>query len=412
VAIIVAWFAPSLFSIGETAWNDVFILFLLVFGSALIRAWSSNFMQTLFAYNRIDLRNFVGIINITVQVGLIIFLFYFISPSLIWVGTAYFTAALISLLCSIYLSKKIASNLHFNPKLFSRKRLTEIGGIAVWSLIGNVGCALTSSIALIIANVLLGETAASDYSIALTINIGLIAVASLLTTTFTPMIYSYFAKGDTQGLVSFCKLAITSSGLMMALPIGLVCLFAPELLTLWLGQEYIYLIPLLWIVVISTLINVMEAPTSTIGVCYLRVRFQCISALLTGLLSLLLAIILPSYWNLGIYGIAIAIVIGNWLHRCVLCPLYFSWLIDRSYLNFIPTMYKTTLYLMIILIPGGIVLFYVPHTSMWTTIVLGLLICILYILSIPRLVLKKKERMLIRTCIPSFISKIIPHWIF
>ncbi|MDD4363728.1 MAG: hypothetical protein PHD33_05950, partial [Atribacterota bacterium] len=221
-----------------------------------------------------------------------------------------------------------------------------------------------------------------------------------------------FAKGDAQGLVSFSKLAITSSGLIMALPIGLVCLFAPEILTLWLGSEYIYLTPLLWIVVISTLINVMEAPTSTIGVCYLKVRFQCISALLTGFLSLLLAIILPSVCSLGIYGIAIAIIIGNWLHRCVLCPLYFSWLIDRTYLNFIPTMYKTTLYLFIILIPGGIFLSYVPHTNLWTAIALGLFIGIIYIISIPRFVLKKKERLVIRTCIPSVISNLIPDWIF
>ena len=49
ITFIIAWYAPVIFDIGDTVALDVSLLFALVFGSALIRAFGSNFMVILFA---------------------------------------------------------------------------------------------------------------------------------------------------------------------------------------------------------------------------------------------------------------------------------------------------------------------------------------------------------------------------
>lgn len=92
IAIVAAWYVPSIVSIGDESRMSVFLLFAMVFGSILIRAWSSNFMTVLFAHNRLDLRNYVNITNLVVQLILVVLLFFILGPSLPLVGLSYLIA--------------------------------------------------------------------------------------------------------------------------------------------------------------------------------------------------------------------------------------------------------------------------------------------------------------------------------
>lgn len=411
VAVLVSWFVPSFFSIGTSSAIDVFILFVFVMGSVLVRSWSSNFMATLFALNRLDLRNFVNITNIGLQILLIIILFTFLSPSLIYVGLAYFTAAFISLILAIYLSHRNAPYLAIKPILYSGKLFLEIIKVAFWSLIDKFGCILNSTIALLVANRVLGEVIASDYSVALTIYMGLIAVGSLITTMFTPKVYSYVSQDNITELVSFCKSAIKCSGLMISLPIALICLFAPEILSVWMGEEYIYLTPLVWVVVIPVIIWITVSPIGSFGVAFLKVRVSALSAVFTGCLNLVLAIILPTIFNLGVYGIALASIIAVWLHAGLICPIYYAHITHVRWYTYMLAMHKTILYLATILLIGGILIFFIPITSLWVAIIIGGIITLIYILVFPKIILHPYERKVIRSCLPSKIQLLIPKWI-
>ena len=411
IAVIVAFVSPFLFNIGDVAVADVTIMFLFVIGSVLLRSWGSTFMATLFAYNRLDLRNYVNISNVALQIMLIIGFFTLLSPSLIYVGLAYFLAAIFALTLAIFFSKRTAKVLSLQSNLYSGRLFNEILGVAGWSLVDKFGCILNGTVALLVANVVLGEVLAADYSVALTVYNGLIAVGGLLTTLFAPKVYSHISLGDVTGLVNFCKSAIKCAGMFITLPVAIICLFTPEILTLWMGSDYTYLTPLIWIVIVPVLFWVCVAPIGSFGVAFLKVRVPAFSAVFTGGLNVILSVIFPTVFNMGVYGVALAGGISIWLHAAVICPIYYAHVTHVPWYTYTLNIHKSLLYFSGAIIFGGLCVFILQPASIVGLIITCGLICVIYVFLFPRLLLTSAEKEMVRSMIPSFIPKTLMRWI-
>lgn len=222
VSLTLAFFSPQIFSIGEIVATDVIILFALILLSVLIRAWSSNFMVTLFANNRLDLRNVVEITNYVIQVGLIVILFAVLGPSLVYVGIAYFVASIVAITMAFMMSCHICPHLSIRSSDFVWSSFKEIGNIALWMGFNMLGSLFYSQIGLMVVNIFFGEISGTQYSLCLVWGSLLINISGLLTNTFTPKIYSHHAAGDKMGLLKFTTFTIKIVGLFMALPIALI----------------------------------------------------------------------------------------------------------------------------------------------------------------------------------------------
>ena len=96
VIVIFSLFIPTIFQIPVGQEMDSTFLFIAVSFSFLIRSWSGTYTVQLFAFNRLDLQNFVNITNLIIQTALIIFFFNILNPSLIFVGYAYLIGSIIS----------------------------------------------------------------------------------------------------------------------------------------------------------------------------------------------------------------------------------------------------------------------------------------------------------------------------
>jgi O-antigen/teichoic acid export membrane protein len=96
VILVVAYFAPSIFNVPAGQETGAVLLFLGVSAAFLIRSWSGNFTVQLFAYNRLDLQNWVNLTNLIVQTGLIVLLFTLFGPDLALVGGAYLAGAVMA----------------------------------------------------------------------------------------------------------------------------------------------------------------------------------------------------------------------------------------------------------------------------------------------------------------------------
>ena len=89
IVIIVSWFVPIIFNVPAGQETGAIILVLCACIAFFISSLTGTYTVQLFAYNRLDLINLVNIISILVQVGLIVLLFKFLGPNLIFVGGAY-----------------------------------------------------------------------------------------------------------------------------------------------------------------------------------------------------------------------------------------------------------------------------------------------------------------------------------
>jgi O-antigen/teichoic acid export membrane protein len=322
VVFVVAWVAPFIFNVPAGQESGVFFLFLGVFGSFLLRSWSGNFTVQLFAYNRLDLQNLVNITQIIVQTGLIILLFSWFGPNLAFVGAAYFMGAIGASVLSIGFARKICPDLHVSIYDFDRKRIKDLLGMGGWVVVNQIGALFFLHIDLIVVNLLFGATLAGEYAIALQLAVLLRAVAGVFSGVLTPTILTYYAQKKTDTLITVSKSAVKLMGLLMALPIGLMCGLAPQLLTVWVGAEFAFLWPLIVLLTIHLAVNLAVVPLFSINVAYNRVRVPGLVTFFMGIGNLGLAIMIPLFTGLGYYGVALAGAIVLTLKNTVFTPWY------------------------------------------------------------------------------------------
>lgn len=411
VALAAAWFAPVFFNIGYQSATDVFLLFAFIFGSVLIRAWSSNFMVILFAYNKLDLQNYINCANLLIQVILVVVLFMYLGPSLVLVGFSYLGAAITAIILAFILSKRTCPDLRISPALFARSRIMEIGGMSAWVLINTISWLLNTHVALIIVNKLFGDVSGGEYSLVVLWSTLLIGIAALVTNVFTPMTYSYYAKQDREGLIRFTSMAIKIVGLFMALPIALVCIFSAQLLTMWVGAEFSHLAPLIWICVVPVILPIMVSCISPLIVAYNRVRSLVILTLPMGILNVILALLLPNIFGIGMYGVALAGLITIVLRHGVIVPLFISNVIQIPIFTYLKKMLYGLGGIIVLLIVGIALLSVVTITTLPMLILGGCVISAAYLLFVLNVVIRHEERILIRSCLPKICQRKVPSWL-
>lgn len=333
--VLISYYTPLFFEIPTSQENAARILFLGVISSFLLRAWGSNFGVSLFAYNRLDLQYLVNTVNVLVQTGLIVILFKLYSPNLIYIGLAYLMGAVAAFIITIFFSRKINPHLKMNIKDFRRSKVKEITEMGGWVIIDQIGALLFLQIDLIVVNKLFGTAAGGEYSIVLTWSTLLRTIAGMLVGVLTPVILTYYAKERIEELINVSKNAVKFTGLAMALPIGYICGFAPQLLSLWVGPEFAKLSPLMLLMLFHLVINLAVMPLFSINVAYNKVRLPGIVTLFMGIGNFLLAITLPHITGWNYYGVALAGAIMLTLKNAFFTPWYATKVLGISRTTFV-----------------------------------------------------------------------------
>ncbi|WP_317064193.1 oligosaccharide flippase family protein [Methanoculleus caldifontis] len=322
VVLLISVFAPTIFDVPSGQESGAIFLFLGVNGAFLLRSWSGNFTVSLFAYNRLDLLNLVNIVNVVIQVLLIILFFSIAQPSLTLIGLAYLIGGVTASILAIVLSRRINPHLKVRLSDFTPSRLRELTGMGGWVVVNQIGSLLYRNIDLIVVNMFFGALAGGEYAIALQWVILLRAIAHTLAAVNTPIILSYYARDKIKPLIKVSKSAVKLMGLLMALPIGLVCGFAPSLLGIWIGEEYSFLALLMVVLTGHLTVNLAVLPLFSINVAYNRVKIPGILTLIMGAGNLLLAIALSVYTGWGYFGVAVAAAITLTLKNALFTPWY------------------------------------------------------------------------------------------
>jgi membrane protein EpsK len=407
IVIIISYFVPVIFNVPSGKEIDAIILFVCVFAALFIRSLSGTFTVQLFAYNRLDFMNVVNIVNYLVYVGMIILLFWQNGASLIYVGGANLGGAIIASIVAIILAKRVCPHLHLCIGSFDRTRVKDLGNMGGWVLINQIGSLLFLQIDLIVVNIIFGAISAGEYSIVLQWGNQLRSIAVVFAGVLTPMILTYYAREHTDTMIRVTKSAVKLMGLIMALPIGLICGFAPQLLTVWVGAQYAVLAPLMVLMTIHLLINLSVFPLFPINVAYNKVGLPGIVTLIMGIGNFGLAVILSLYTGWGYYGVAAAGAIVLTLKNTVFTPWYATRVIGVGVHTFTRAMLPGIVAGFLIIILSTILGLFIPLDTLIPLIITGGIISIVYSIILWRVGLSDHERNLFGSYLPERIRKII-----
>jgi membrane protein EpsK len=343
--------------------------------------------------------------NLVIQAVLIVIFFTIFGPGLAYVGIAYLIGAIIASIISIIFAKKICPELKTSLSSFDRTRVTEICNMGGWVIINQIGSLLFLQIDLIVVNLFFGAVSAGEYAIALQWVILLRAIATMLSSVLTPIVLSYYALEKTDSLIKISPSAVKLLGLAMALPIGLVCGFAPELLTFWVGPQFSMLAPLMIILTAHLAVNLAVLPLFSINVAYNKVSIPGIITLIMGIGNFLLASILSLYSGLGYYGVALAGAIVLSLKNAFFTPWYATRILNINSHTFsrsiVPGVVSTIL---VGILSAGLTLLF-PIGTIISLVIAGSLVSLIYLISVWMLGLSVSERTLFSNHLPEKIRR-------
>ena len=408
-ALLISYYAPSFFEIPTSQENAARILFLGVISSFLLRAWGSNFGVSLFAYNRLDLQNLVNAVNILVQVGLIILLFKLYTPNLVYIGLAYLIGAASAFILTIVFSRKINPHLKVNIKDFRRSKVNEITGMGGWVIINQIGSLLFLQIDLIVVNKLFGTVAGGEYSVVLTWSMMLRTIAGMLVGVLTPVILTYYAKEKIDELINISKSTVKLIGLAMALPIGYICGFAPQLLTLWVGPEFAKLSLLMVLMLSHLVINLPVMPLFAINIAYKEVRIPGIVTLFMGIGNFLLAVVIPYLTGWNYYGIALAGAIMLTLKNAIFTPWYATKVLGIPRTTFLNSMIPGVVAMVLTGVTASLIANYLQISGTIFLLICGILLTSVYIYVLWEFCLKRSEREILDSFVPLKIKSVLHH---
>jgi membrane protein EpsK len=303
----------------ERQFSWLFVCAMTVF---FMTALGSSFSVSSFCMNRFDLDNLVGTVSTIIRVCSILLMFNLFEPKITYVGLALVIAFGSNIVLTVFVWRHLTPMLRLNLSGFSSEVFLKLAGMGGWIVVDQLGTILLLSIEMVVVNKVLGPENAGHYGAIMVWSVQLRSLSGLIGSVFAPTTISLYGQQQISVLVSYCRRAVKFVGLVMALPIGLICGFARPLLNIWLGPNFDPLTLLLVLMTLPLCASLPIMPLFALQVATRHVRIPGIVTLVVGLGNVGLAVLLSGPLGWGMYGVAGAGAIALATRNILFTPAY------------------------------------------------------------------------------------------
>ena len=332
---LVISFAESLITIPDGLYSDAVVLLVCSAAAFIVNLLSGVFGVPMYAYNRLDLLRCFDICRCVARIAGIVVMFVALGPALRYVGYVDLSISLILCLCKVVVSRQLASWLKIRLRNFDWSKVKQLLGMGGWLLINTVGVLLFQRMDVWICNRFVSAEAAGEFAAVLQWAHLIRNGGAITAAVVAPMLTIYYAKSEIESIIRLCKVSVRMLSLASAIPISLLCIISPDILRLWLGQEYIRLAPLMVIMLFHLVINVGCMPLFNIQLALNKVRVPALVTLLMGALNLVLSIVFIRYLNLGVYAVALSGAVVLTSKNALFTPIYAARILQVKWYTFL-----------------------------------------------------------------------------
>jgi membrane protein EpsK len=366
-------------------------LSMLLYGAIFLMVFiTSVFNVGAFSSNKLYITSSINIVNIAIKTITTVLLLVLFIPKIWFISLGTMVATFFVLIITIIAFKRLEPNI--NIKKISSKRLGEILSSGIWASIGEIGVILFLQIDLLMANWNLGARLAGEYAVVLQLPAILRTFSGTIISIFIPTIISLFAVGKIKDMIKYVNNAVNYTGLVLSLPIGLVCGLGSVLLSLWINESYINYGFVLAVLTIHLSINLSVQTVMSVQTAVNKLKAPAFVTLIMGILNFILAYLLSGYFKMGALGIALAGSIVLTSKNLIFSPLYVAKITNQkwdTYLKGVTKPFFATLFV-------SLVSFYISKLYKINNFLELFLVCcvvgVIYLAFVYFIMLKKEEK--------------------
>ena len=408
VIVIISLVSPIIFDTGGSANLDVQIMFFLVLLSSLLMSFMTCLNSVFMAYNYLFVMYIIRIVHTVLQVALVLLFFITEGPSLILLGMSYMISS-IALVVGLFIGvKKINPDLKVTYREYDKKLVVEMSKLGLWSMVSRLGDILFIQASMIIVNIFLGSDIQGEFSIAANMISIVFTICGSIAAVGVPLTYKYYNDKNKEMIRSTLSIFTKFTGLIMVFPLAYLCIFAPQILNLWLSDDYPNVVKMMMITIPICLAKCVMNILGSIPVIYAKVKPVSISTCLIGGINILLAIVFLSFTDTGVYGVCVAWGISVLILDALYYPIFISKLTGMKVTVFYKPLVVNYLMFGLFIALGLLLNQYYTLPSTWlaliATSVTGFAI---YIVILFRLGLNNEEKKVISGYFPRSIGRLI-----
>jgi O-antigen/teichoic acid export membrane protein len=331
--------------------SDVRLLFIFMFMMFFFNVSMNTFSVPAFSVNRIDVTGLITIVSILARLSVIILAFVFFPPHVYFIGLSVLAYMLVSGTLNYVYSRRLLPALKISLAKFDLKMAYELASSGIWSSFNQLSSVLLTGFDLLIANILLGASAAGVLAVAKTAPMALQMLINVVPYAFNPHLTILFAKANRAEFVRELLYTLKVSALVTAIPIAGFIVLAPAFFRLWVptvaGEE----LTLLSILTMGSMVASFGLmPLTFIFTITNKLKIASMSVFLSGILNLLIVLVLLRTTSLGLIAIAGVSSVLEALRFLVFVPLYAAHCLNIKPKVLYPSILKSLVYITLLIV--------------------------------------------------------------
>lgn len=411
VAVLISLASPYVFQV-EDSYADVQIMFLLIMATSMMISFGATLGGVYMAHNSLYVTYMSRSLQTVSQVGVVLFLLSSqglgLTPSLPIIGASFAISGVLMLLAMVLMMKRVCPTIEFRRRLYDRDLLKEMGNLGIWAMIVELGSLLFIQASLVVANLMLGPETQGQFAIAANVIMLVHTACTALAAVSLPLIYREYATGDFNELIRVLKLFSKFVGITMTFPLAYAIVFLPEILGVWLGQDYPRLYDMLYIMLPVEVLICTTSVLSDIPVVFARVKPLATATLILGLTNVVSAELLIHFTDVGVIGVCVCWAASMILLKLIFYPFFCNKLTGgglKAY--FAPILEAYVVFLVCLAGLWGLSQLFVMPMN-WAGIALPFVpLFLLFFILEMRFVFDKDEMRIIKTYLPRFVQRFI-----
>lgn len=321
--------------------TSVQLLFALVFISFFFTVVGTVFTSAAYIKNRLRTVYILKCSGSILEAVVLVVMYKTMTPKLWYVGLGLCLSALLILLGYIRMSKVLIPEIKIDRRFYSFEAIKELVGKGFWNSVNSLGNTLNSGLDIYISNIMLGDVAMGQVSIAKTIGGIMSTVCSTVSQPFQPELLRKYTAMDKEGLINDFKYSMKICGLVTNVVFAGFAALGIMFYKLWIPTQNVELIYRL--TMITMLVAIAEGsvyPLYYIYVLTVKNKLPCFVTIAGGVLNVIGMIALIRLTDIGVYAIVITTaVIMNGINL-IFNPLYMCHCLKVPKSTFYPVIFR------------------------------------------------------------------------
>lgn len=408
IAVMVSVIAPYVFHVGPSSYADVQIMFFLIMLASMIISFGASLGGVYMAYNSLYITYFSRALQTASQVGVVIVLIALEGPSLPVIGVSFLVSAVLMLAAMVLRLRSVCPTLRFRLRSYDRNLLMEMGRLGFWAILSELGSLLFIQASMVVVNMMLGSGTQGLFSIAANMIMMVHTACAALAAVSIPLVYREYAKGEIDELLRVLKIFSKFIGVTMAFPLAYLMVFMPQILGVWLGQEYPDLQSMLCIMLPVEVLICTTSVLSDVPVVFARVKPLALATFILGVVNVASASLIIQFTDAGVTGVCVSWAVSMILLKLVFYPVFCHSLTGGSYRRYyMPILEAHLAFFGSMTVLYAISFVFVPPMTWLGILVPFLLLFLLFFVLEMRFMFSRRDMDTIRTYLPRFVQRFV-----